>query len=151
MRVVLQRVFESSVSVNQEIIGSINCGLLLLLGFGTMDNKPIVEKMIDKIIKLRIFGDEKNRMNLSLLDIGGELLIISQFTLYANTLKGNRPSFTSAASPNLAKELYEHSILYAKTFPIKVDSGSFGANMKISLINDGPVTIWLNSEEMIKR
>lgn len=143
MRAVLQRVKEASVSVDEDIIGSINKGIMVLLGVSKNDTKEDAQKMLNKIIQLRIFEDDNNKTNLSLKDVAGQLLVISQFTLYADCHKGNRPSFINAGNPKLANELYEYFIELAKEQNLVVESGSFGADMKVSLCNDGPFTIVL--------
>ena len=143
MKIVLQRVCRASVSVENEITGSIGKGYVVLLGIGADDNKTKIEKMVDKIQKLRIFSDENGKTNLSIGDIGGSLLVVSQFTLYADCRKGNRPSFTDAASPELAEELYDYFIEYANGKFEKVEHGVFGAEMKVELVNDGPFTVIL--------
>lgn len=142
---VIQRVSSSSVKVNEEIIGEIGKGLNVLLGVGKDDTKNEADFLLNKIINMRIFEDENGKMNLSLLDIGGELLVISQFTLLANTKKGKRPSFENAGDPTHANELYEYFISEAKKKVSKVENGKFGADMKVNIQNDGPVTIILNS------
>ena len=142
MRVILQNVLSSSVSIDGKIISSINKGFLLLVGFTHTDNELIVDKMVNKIVGLRVFMDEFGKTNLSLKDVGGELLIISQFTLYADSMSsGNRPSFIAAARPEKAEPLYEYFIKKCEAEGIHVEKGIFGADMKVSLINDGPVTI----------
>jgi len=143
MKIVLQRVNHASVSVDNKIISSIDKGYLILLGIGMGDNKAKVEKMVDKIQKLRIFADENGKTNLSISDVGGSLLVVSQFTLYADCRKGNRPSFTSAALPDLAKELYEYFVEYAKDKFEIVKHGVFGAEMGVKLENSGPFTVLL--------
>jgi len=153
MKIVIQRVTEASVDVVTETpqgtirntTGSINKGFLVLLGVGHEDTKEDVDKMVKKLLQLRIFEDEQGKTNLSIQDVNGELLIISQFTLYADCRKGNRPSFVNAAKPDLANELYEYFITKCKEIIPKVESGSFGADMKVSLVNDGPFTIVLES------
>lgn len=148
MRAVLQRVKEASVSVDEDIIGSINKGIMVLLGVSENDTKEDAQKMLNKIIQLRIFEDDNNKTNLSLKDVAGQLLVISQFTLYADCRKGNRPSYTNAGNPDLANELYEYIIAQCqKEFP-NVQHGIFGAYMKVSLLNDGPFTIIFDSEQM---
>lgn len=144
MKIVIQRVSSASVEVDKKIVGEIGKGYLLLLGVGEDDNKEILDKYIDKIIKLRIFEDENGKTNLSLKDVGGEILIVSQFTLYANCKKGNRPSFTNAGKPDKAEELYEYAIEKIKGQLGKVETGVFGAHMNVSLVNDGPFTIVLD-------
>jgi len=143
MKVVLQRVSRASVTVNGQIVGSINKGYLVLLGVGAGDDKAKIEKAVDKIQKLRIFADENGKTNLSIADVGGELLVVSQFTLYADCRKGNRPSFTDAAPPALAEELYEYFINYAIGKFAKVQHGVFGAMMDVELVNSGPFTVIL--------
>lgn len=149
MKFVIQRVTHASVTVEQEVIGKIEQGLLVLIGISQEDNKQIADKMIKKLIDLRIFEDENEKTNLSLQDVSGELLLISQFTLYADCKKGNRPSFIKAGNPTLANDLYEYIIAECKKQVSVVQTGSFGANMKISLLNDGPFTIILDSEEIL--
>ena len=143
MKIVLQRVSRATVEIGNNIAGSIDKGYVALIGFGGDDNKAKVEKMVDKIQKLRIFADENGKTNLSIADVGGDLLIVSQFTLYADCRKGNRPSFTDAASPALAEKLYNYFIEYAKGKFSKVEHGVFGADMKVELVNDGPFTVIL--------
>ncbi|MBC8590420.1 D-aminoacyl-tRNA deacylase [Wansuia hejianensis] len=147
MRAVVQRVKESSVSIDGKIVGKINKGLLVLLGIGKNDDIRDLEYLFEKIVGLRIFQDEDQKMNLSLMDIGGELLIVSQFTLYGDVRKGKRPSFTDSASPELGNDLYEKFIEKALERGIKTETGVFGADMDVSLINDGPVTILLDSKK----
>ncbi|MGN0585489.1 MAG: D-aminoacyl-tRNA deacylase [Ruminococcus sp.] len=151
MRLVIQRVSHASVTVDGEITGKIGKGFLVLLGAGSEDTEEIAEKMADKMLRLRIFADENDKTNLSVTDVKGELLIVSQFTLYADCRKGNRPSFIKAGDPAKANELYEHFKEYCKkTIPV-VESGIFGADMKVELCNDGPFTIVLDSDEIIKK
>ena len=148
MRFVIQRVTESAVTVENKIIGQINRGFMVLIGIGQDDTKEIADKMVKKMIGLRIFDDENGKTNLALADVNGELLLISQFTLYANCKKGNRPSFTDAGSPSLAEELYEYIIAKCKeTVPV-VEKGCFGADMKVTLVNDGPFTVVLDSSTL---
>ncbi len=139
----IQRVSSAKVEVNQEIIGNIDQGILLLLGVEKDDTVAKADRLLQRVMGYRIFSDDSGRMNHSLTDIQAELLIVSQFTLPANTQKGMRPSFSSAGSAQLGKELYEHLIRQAKQSPLKVQSGQFGADMQVSLVNDGPVTFWL--------
>ena len=141
IKVVLQRVSEAEVVVNGQVISHIGRGYLVLLGVAASDTEVQVEAIINKIAKLRIFPDENGKSNLSIADIDGEVMIVSQFTLYADTSKGNRPGFIEAAPPELAKTLYEYSIEFGKGKFRKVASGSFGADMKVRLVNDGPFTI----------
>ena len=144
MKAVLQRVISANVVVDDEIIGEIGNGILLLLGVSQTDTKDHVEKLIDKITKMRIFSDDQGKTNLSITDIAGELLVVSQFTLYADTRKGNRPSFIESAGAEHAKELYEYCIKYSQNKFSKVSQGRFGAKMQVNLINDGPFTIVLD-------
>jgi D-tyrosyl-tRNA(Tyr) deacylase len=144
MRVVIQRVQEAKVMVDGACVGSIKNGLLLLLGVGKEDTKEIADRYIDKILKMRIFADENGKTNLSLQDVQGEILVVSQFTLYADCRKGNRPDFINAAGAQKAKELYEYFLTSIKNRIGKVEAGVFGADMKVSLINDGPFTIVLD-------
>lgn len=149
MKFVIQRVLNSSVKVDGETIGSIEKGFMILIGVADSDTKEIADKMVDKMIKLRIFEDSDGKTNLSLSDVNGELLLISQFTLYADCKKGNRPSFIKAGKPDFASDMYEYIISKCKTYEgLKVERGKFGADMKVELINDGPFTIVLDSEEM---
>ncbi|MFR2534943.1 MAG: D-aminoacyl-tRNA deacylase [Clostridia bacterium] len=143
MRLVVQRVKNASVTVEENIVGSIKKGFLVLLGVGPEDTEETVNYLVQKLIKLRVFEDEKGKMNLALKEIQGELLIISQFTLYADCTQGNRPSFINAAKPEQANALYAYFIQKCKEQDIYVQQGIFGADMQVSLINDGPVTILL--------
>ena len=143
MKVVIQRVTRAQVTVNNEIIGKIDKGYLVLLGVAQGDDKATAERIAKKLLGLRIFADENGKTNLSIKDVGGELLIVSQFTLCADTRHGNRPSFTTAGSPALANELYEYFIELCRQQVPKVEHGSFGAEMKVELVNDGPFTIIL--------
>lgn len=147
MRLVIQRVKEARVVIDERISGEIKQGLLVFLGVGEGDTKEMVDKYVDKLLKLRIFADEAGKTNLSVQDVEGQILVVSQFTLYADCKKGNRPSFVKAASPDLAEELYE----YFKKRVIEcygiVESGEFGADMKVELVNDGPFTILWDSQE----
>lgn len=148
MKLVIQRVSEASVAVDNEMVGQIKKGYVVLIGVAEGDTNVIADKLLKKMIGLRIFEDAQGKTNLSLDDVAGELLLISQFTLYANCKKGNRPSFTSAGDPVLANNLYEYMIEECrKNVPI-VEKGIFGADMKVSLINDGPFTIVLDSETL---
>ncbi len=148
MRFVIQRVKEASVRVEQEVIGEIKKGYLVLIGVAESDTEQIADKMIKKMIGLRIFEDENGKTNLSLADVGGSLLLVSQFTLYANCKKGNRPSFIEAGAPDKANELYEYIIRECKKSVPEVQTGSFGAEMEVSLVNDGPFTILLDSDKL---
>jgi D-tyrosyl-tRNA(Tyr) deacylase len=150
MRVLIQRVNQASVSVDRQIVGKIGQGLLILLGIGPDDSEAQVKALTDKIINLRIFEDEADKMNLSLLDVQGEALVVSQFTLYADVRKGRRPSFTSAAPPAIAEPLVEQFKAAISSYGITVAGGIFGAHMEVSLTNDGPVTIWLDSEQLAR-
>ncbi len=147
MRAVIQRVSRAQVRVEGQIIGDIAKGLLVLLGVGKGDTKAEADSLLDKIINLRIFEDAQGKMNLSLLDVAGELMVISQFTLYADCRKGRRPSFTDAGSPEEAKALYQYFVTRAKDRGLKVASGIFQALMEVELINFGPVTILLDSSK----
>ncbi len=148
MRFVIQRVAHAEVAVNEETIGKIEKGYLVLIGIAETDTREIADKLIRKMIGLRIFEDENGKTNLSLSDVGGNLLLVSQFTLYANCKKGNRPSFIEAGSPEKANELCEYIITKCKESVPVVEQGSFGADMKVSLLNDGPFTILLDSETL---
>lgn len=150
MRFVIQRVCSADVSVEGKVIGQIGHGLLVFVGVSDNDNRQIADKMIDKLIKLRIFDDADGKTNLSISDVGGEFLIVSQFTLYADCRKGNRPSFTLAGKPDWANALYEYIISEIVKKGFSVAHGSFGAEMKVSLLNDGPFTILLDSDEIVK-
>lgn len=144
MRLVIHRVLQAEVQVDHNTVGKINKGLLVFVGAGQDDTKEIADKYLKKLLGLRIFEDSEGKTNLSLKDVNGELLIVSQFTLYANCKKGNRPSFIEAGAPQMAEELYEYMIQKAsKSVPV-VQHGIFGADMKVSLINDGPFTIILD-------
>ena len=150
MRLAIQRVTHASVTVDGNVTGKIGKGFLVLMGAGENDTKEIAEKMADKMLRLRIFADENDKTNLSITDVGGELLVVSQFTLYADCRKGNRPSFIKAGKPDMANELYEYFKEYCgKAVPV-VESGIFGADMRVDLCNDGPFTIVLDSDEIIK-
>jgi D-tyrosyl-tRNA(Tyr) deacylase len=141
MKIVLQRVSSASVKVDSKIVGSIENGLLLLIGFSSSDTEESILPTLEKIVKLRVFSDEEGKMNKSVLDVEGSMLLISQFTLYADTKKGNRPSFIEAARPEHAIPLYEFFIAEMQKRITKVETGIFGADMKVELVNDGPVTI----------
>lgn len=148
MRALLQRVTHASVRVDETITGAIGHGLLVLLGVGRGDDEDQVRTLVDKIVHLRIFEDEAGKMNRSLLDIDGEVLVVSQFTLYADTRKGRRPSFTGAAPPAIAEPLCKRFKEAVATYGLRVASGVFGAYMQVELLNDGPVTLWLDSTEL---
>ena len=150
MRMVIQRVSSASVDVEGKTVGKIGKGYAVFLGVGEGDKREYADKMIEKMIKLRIFPDEQGKINLSLKDVGGELLLISQFTLYADYKKGNRPSFIHSAEPEEAKKLYEYAIERCRAMEVKVEHGIFGADMKVSLVNDGPFTMVLDSDILIK-
>lgn len=144
MRAVVQRVKEGSVSVDGDIVGEIGQGLVVLLGVGQDDDEEVARKLADKIVKLRIFADEASKFNLSALDVSAEILIVSQFTLYADTRKGRRPSFTDAASPELAERLVDRFAEFVRAYGLRVQTGKFQAHMLVKIFNDGPVTIWLD-------
>lgn len=146
MRFVIQRVKQASVKVEGSVIGEIEKGYLVLIGVSDKDTEAVADKMIKKMIGLRIFEDAEGKTNLSLADVGGSLLLVSQFTLYANCKKGNRPSFIEAGAPDKANQLYEYIIEESKKSVSVVQTGRFGAEMEVSLINDGPFTILLDSE-----
>ena len=152
MRVVLQRVTQASVKVDGEVIGAIGNGFLILLGVSDEDNESVADKMADKICKLRIFADENGKTNLSLTDVGGELLVVSQFTLYGDTKKGYRPSFIKAAKPPLSVDAYELFLAEMNKHGLKdVQHGEFGADMQVSLVNEGPCTIIIDTDEWKKK
>ena len=148
MRFVIQRVKEASVTVEGKVIGAIGRGFMVLIGVCQEDTRETADKMIRKMINMRIFQDENDKTNLALSDVKGELLLVSQFTLYADCHKGNRPSFIKAGSPDLANELYEYIISECRKQVPKVEKGEFGADMKVGLINDGPFTIVLDSQDL---
>lgn len=149
MRVVIQRVLEAKVTVDGNCIGSIGKGFLILLGVGQEDTREIADKYIDKILKMRIFADGNGKTNLSLQDVQGEVLVVSQFTLYADCRRGNRPDFIQAAGAAKAKGLYEYVLTRIRERLGKVEAGEFGGDMKVSLVNDGPFTIILD-ESLIR-
>lgn len=144
MKLVIQRVSSASVAVKGETIGSIGKGFLVLIGVGDSDDEAVADKFVRKLLGLRIFEDENGKTNLSLADVGGQLLLVSQFTLYANCRKGNRPSFTEAGASDKAEALYEYIIRKCRESVPVVETGSFGAEMQVSLVNDGPFTILLD-------
>lgn len=144
----IQRVNQASVTVNHEVIGAVKKGYLILVGISRTDTREIADKMLRKALNLRIFSDENGKTNRSLADVSGELLLVSQFTLYADCRKGNRPSFFDAGNPQEAEKLYEYLVSAAKEAGCTVASGEFGADMAVSLENDGPFTVLLDSEEI---
>ena len=151
MKLLVQLVNSASVTVDDKIIGKIDKGYLVFLGVSNSDTKEIADKMLKKLVNLRIFKDENDKTNLSINDVGGSLLMVSQFTLYADARHGNRPSFTGAGAPDLAKDLYEYMISEARnTYGLVTETGEFGADMKVKLENDGPFTIMLDSAEILK-
>ena len=149
MKYVIQVVSKASVEVEGKIVGSIDKGFLVLIGIGHDDTKEIADKMMDKLVKLRIFDDENGKTNLSLADVNGSLLLVSQFTLYANCKKGNRPSFTDAGAPQMSEELYDYICDSLSERVPKVERGIFGADMKVLLVNEGPFTVILDSEQIL--
>ncbi len=144
MKLVVQRVKNAKVDIDNKTVGSIDKGFLVLLGVTHTDTKEVADYLVKKLCNLRVFEDENGKMNLSIKDVNGKLLIVSQFTLYADCTGGNRPSFINAAKPDMANELYEYFCDKCKTTGIEVQKGIFGADMKVSLLNDGPVTIILD-------
>ncbi|SCX07830.1 D-tyrosyl-tRNA(Tyr) deacylase [Lachnospiraceae bacterium YSD2013] len=151
MRLLIQLVNHASVTVDDRVTGSIDKGYLVFVGVSDSDTVEIADKMLKKLVNLRIFKDENDKTNLSINDVGGSLLLVSQFTLYADARKGNRPSFTGAGAPDHANALYEHMISEARnTYSLNTQTGEFGADMKVSLENDGPFTIMLDSDEILK-
>lgn len=149
MRFVVQRVQHADVKVDGITLGEIGHGLLVLIGIAENDTEAMADKLVDKLVKLRIFDDEAGKTNLSSADVGGEFLLISQFTLYADCKKGNRPSFIRAGKPDMANAMYEYIISKVKSYGMKTERGEFGADMKVSLLNDGPFTVILDSDEII--
>lgn len=149
MKFVVQRVKHASVTVDGQITGKINTGFMVLIGVAQTDTKEIADKMIKKMLGLRIFDDENDKINLSLTDVNGELLLISQFTLYADCKKGNRPSFIEAGKPDMANPMYEYIIEQCRQAGYHVETGIFGADMKVELLNDGPFTIILDSDAIM--
>lgn len=150
MRIVLQRVKYASVKVDDELCGKTDGGYMLLFGAGHGDTEEICRKLADKTANLRIFSDENDKINLSLADVGGTILVVPQFTLYADCRKGNRPNFIQAAKPDEANRLYEYFVEYLRSKGFHVETGSFGADMKVELLNDGPFTLILDSDTLIK-
>ncbi len=150
MRAVVQRVLKASVEVDGEVVGACGPGYLILLSVGENDTEAEVERLWSKIFKLRIFPDGEHHTGASLEDVGGEALVVSQFTLYADCRKGNRPSFTAAGAPDESKRLYELFVKRAHQDIAHVATGEFGADMQVSLVNDGPFTIWLDTDELAK-
>jgi D-tyrosyl-tRNA(Tyr) deacylase len=148
MRALVQRVSTATVTIDAQIVGQIDQGLLILLGVGQHDSEVEIKNLVHKIVHLRIFGDAEGKMNHSLLDINGKALVVSQFTLYADVRKGRRPSFTEAAPPALAAPLVERFKDTISTYGVQVEGGVFGAHMEVKLCNDGPVTIWLDSDQL---
>ncbi len=148
MRFLIQRVSSADVVIEENTVGAIKEGFCVFVGIADSDTKEIADKMIHKLINLRIFSDENGKTNLNLTSVGGELLIVSQFTLYADCRHGNRPSFIAAGKPEPSRELYEYIIEKCKETVARVEHGSFGADMKVSLVNDGPFTVWLDSAEI---
>ena len=149
MRFVIQRVTRASVTVDGSVTGAIDKGFLVLIGVEESDTKDIADKMIKKLVGMRIFEDENGKTNLALADVGGSLLLVSQFTLYADCKKGNRPSFTKAGNPAMAEEMYEYIIAECREQVENVQVGIFGADMKVELLNDGPFTVILDSGEIM--
>ena len=147
MRAVIQRVLRAGVTVDAEVVGRIEKGFMILLGVSDEDTRETAKKLADKICKLRIFEDENGKTNLSLADVGGELLVISQFTLYADCRKGNRPSFIKAGAPDEANRLYEYFMDCCREHVAVVERGQFGADMKVELVNDGPFTLMLDTQD----
>ena len=150
MRAVIQRVTKAEVSIDGEVAGSCGRGFLVLLGIGDGDTENEVERLWGKVFKMRIFPDGEHHTGASLADVGGELLVVSQFTLYADCRKGNRPSFTAAGDPDESKRLYELFVERARQDVAHVACGEFGADMQVSLVNDGPFTIWIDTDELKK-
>ncbi len=148
MRALLQRVSRASVTVDEQVVGQIGHGFLIFLGVGQGDGEAQVRMLSEKIVHLRIFEDDEGKMNRSLLDVGGQVLVVSQFTLYADIRKGRRPSFTDAAHPTLAEFLVERFKSALTTYKVVVADGVFGAHMDVELVNSGPVTIWMDSEQL---
>lgn len=148
MRFLIQRVSSAGVSIENSTVGEIKQGFCVFVGISASDTKQIADKMIHKLVNLRIFSDENGKTNLSIFSVEGELLIISQFTLYADCKHGNRPSFLNAGKPEPSEQLYQYIIEKCREFVPKVEHGEFGADMKVSIVNDDPFTIWLDSDEL---
>lgn len=148
MRFVIQRVTRAKVTIGNRVTGQINNGFLVLIGVTDSDTKEIADKMLRKMLGMRIFADEQGKTNLSLADVNGQLLLVSQFTLYADCKKGNRPSFIKAGKPDMANAMYEYIVSECRKQISVVETGEFGADMKVELLNDGPFTILLDSEEI---
>ena len=148
MRFLIQRVSEASVTIDGSTAGQIGRGFLVLIGACEGDDEAVCDKLVKKLLGLRIFQDENGKTNLSLDAVGGSLLLVSQFTLYADCRKGNRPSFIHSGSPQRAEELYDYIVRRCRESGVPVETGEFGADMKVALVNDGPFTIWLDSEEL---
>jgi D-tyrosyl-tRNA(Tyr) deacylase len=148
MKFVIQRVTRASVTVDGNVVGKIDKGFMVLIGITHSDDCKTADLMVRKLLNLRVFNDENDKMNLSLKDVNGELLLVSQFTLYADCKSGNRPSFTNAGKPEFANNLYEYIVNKCKAEGYNVQTGIFGADMKVEILNDGPVTIVLNSDEL---
>ncbi len=146
MRALLQRVKRAKVDVEGKTVGEIGPGLLLLLGVRESDNQEVIEKVAEKVVRLRIFEDEQDKMNHSVMDIGGEILVVSQFTLYGDTMRGRRPSFIEAAKPTKARMIYHDFLEELKKYDVKLKTGQFAAKMEVDLINDGPVTFMIEFE-----
>ena len=150
MRFLVQRVKRAEVKVDGNSVGKIGEGFLVFVGISVNDTEEIADKMTDKLIRLRIFKDDEDKVNLSISDVGGEFLVISQFTLYADMRRGNRPSFTNAGAPDMANSLYEHILKRLSEAGFDPKHGIFGADMKVELFNDGPFTVIMDSDEIIK-
>ncbi len=148
MRFLIQRVSEASVTIDGSTAGQIGRGFLVLIGACEGDDEAVCDKLVKKLLGLRIFQDENGKTNLSLDAVGGSLLLVSQFTLYADCRKGNRPSFIHSGSPQRAEELYDYIVRRCRESGVPVETGEFGADMKVALVNDGPFTIWLDSAEL---
>lgn len=151
MRFVIQRVIHANVKVENEVVGSIGHGLLVFVGVSDSDDRKVADKMVDKLTKLRIFDDADGKTNLSISAVGGEFLIVSQFTLYADCKGSNRPSFIRAGKPDMAEKMYGYIVDEVRKKGFKAECGVFGAEMKVELVNDGPFTVWMDSEEIGKR